>query len=102
MTGHKLKGEAVRRRIPVCGPATFVVLKALAFANRGGRGRGLSPPRFPAAVSPGGARRTQRVGKLTSFLSLPASLFYLVLGRNTEGQGTTPAGAPGPARRQPS
>lgn len=47
MTGHKLKGEAVRRRIPVCGPATFVVLKALAFANRGGRGRGLSPPRFP-------------------------------------------------------
>jgi hypothetical protein len=35
MDGHTLRGEAVRRRIPVCGPATFVVLKALAFANRG-------------------------------------------------------------------
>jgi predicted nucleotidyltransferase len=35
LNGHTLKGEAVRRRIPVCGPATFVVLKSFAFADRG-------------------------------------------------------------------
>jgi predicted nucleotidyltransferase len=33
--GLTLKGEKVRRTIPVCGPATFVVLKAFAFADRG-------------------------------------------------------------------
>lgn len=33
--GHTLKGERVKRSIPVCGPATFVVLKALAFSDRG-------------------------------------------------------------------
>lgn len=33
--GHTLKGEQVKRVIPVCGPATFVVLKALAFSDRG-------------------------------------------------------------------
>jgi hypothetical protein len=33
--GHTLKGEKVTRTIPVCGPATFVVLKALAFSDRG-------------------------------------------------------------------
>lgn len=32
--GMTLKGERARRTIPVCGPATFVVLKALAFADR--------------------------------------------------------------------
>jgi len=30
-----LTGEVVRRRLPVCGPATFVVLKSFAFADRG-------------------------------------------------------------------
>lgn len=35
MNGHTLKGEAVRRSIPVCGPAAFVVLKSFAFADRG-------------------------------------------------------------------
>jgi predicted nucleotidyltransferase len=35
MSGRTLKGETVRRRIPVCGPAAFVVLKSLAFADRG-------------------------------------------------------------------
>lgn len=34
LDGHTLGGEAVRRTIPVCGPAAFVVLKALAFADR--------------------------------------------------------------------
>jgi hypothetical protein len=33
--GYTLKGEKVTRTIPVCGPAAFVVLKALAFADRG-------------------------------------------------------------------
>jgi hypothetical protein len=33
--GLTLKGEHVKRAIPVCGPATFVVLKALAFHDRG-------------------------------------------------------------------
>jgi hypothetical protein len=33
--GHTMKGEQVKRAIPVCGPATFVVLKALAFHDRG-------------------------------------------------------------------
>ena len=33
--GSTLKGERVKRAIPVCGPATFVVLKALAFHDRG-------------------------------------------------------------------
>jgi predicted nucleotidyltransferase len=33
--GLTLKGEQVRRAIPVCGPSTFVVLKAFAFADRG-------------------------------------------------------------------
>lgn len=35
LSGQTLQGENVRRVIPVCGPATFVVLKALAFADRG-------------------------------------------------------------------
>jgi predicted nucleotidyltransferase len=35
LDGHTLKGERVRRTIPVCGPAAFVVLKALAFGDRG-------------------------------------------------------------------
>lgn len=34
LDGHTLAGEAARRTIPVCGPAAFVVLKALAFADR--------------------------------------------------------------------
>lgn len=34
LDGHTLGGEAARRTIPVCGPAAFVVLKALAFADR--------------------------------------------------------------------
>lgn len=35
LDGHTLKGEEIQRTIPVCGPAVFVVLKALAFADRG-------------------------------------------------------------------
>lgn len=35
MNGHTLRGEAVRRSIPVCGPAAFVVLKSFAFPDRG-------------------------------------------------------------------
>lgn len=35
LDGHTLLGERVRRTIPVCGPAAFVVLKALAFGDRG-------------------------------------------------------------------
>jgi len=35
LDGHTLRGERVRRTIPVCGPAAFVVLKALAFGQRG-------------------------------------------------------------------
>lgn len=35
LDGHTLKGERVRRTVPVCGPAAFVVLKALAFGDRG-------------------------------------------------------------------
>ena len=34
LDGHTLHGERVRRTIPVCGPAAFVVLKALAFGDR--------------------------------------------------------------------
>jgi hypothetical protein len=34
LDGHTLHGEAARRTIPVCGPAAFVVLKALAFGDR--------------------------------------------------------------------
>jgi hypothetical protein len=34
LDGQTLDGEAARRTIPVCGPAAFVVLKALAFADR--------------------------------------------------------------------
>lgn len=33
--GHTLKGERVRRTVPIAGPAAFVVLKALAFTDRG-------------------------------------------------------------------
>jgi Nucleotidyl transferase AbiEii toxin, Type IV TA system len=33
--GHTLTGEKATRMIPVCGPATFVVLKALALGDRG-------------------------------------------------------------------
>ncbi len=32
--GHTLKGEHARRKVPVCGPAGFTVLKALAFGDR--------------------------------------------------------------------
>lgn len=32
--GHTLRGEVAARRIPVCGPGAFVVLKALAFHDR--------------------------------------------------------------------
>ena len=35
LDGHTLKGERARRTVPVCGPAAFVVLKALAFGDRG-------------------------------------------------------------------
>jgi predicted nucleotidyltransferase len=35
MKGHTLTGERVSRTIPVCGPAAFVALKALAFNDRG-------------------------------------------------------------------
>lgn len=34
LEGHALSGERARRTIPVCGPAAFVVLKALAFGDR--------------------------------------------------------------------
>ncbi len=34
LDGLTLKGEPVTRTIPVCGPAAFVVLKALAFGDR--------------------------------------------------------------------
>jgi hypothetical protein len=34
LDGHTLTGEGVRRTVPVCGPAAFVVLKALAFGDR--------------------------------------------------------------------
>src|SRR3954451_18709002 len=34
LDGHTLHGERVRRTIPVCGPAAFVVLKTLAFGDR--------------------------------------------------------------------
>jgi hypothetical protein len=32
--GYTLKGERAERAIPVCGPAAFVILKALAFHHR--------------------------------------------------------------------
>lgn len=35
LDGHTLQGEHASRAIPVCGPAAFVVLKALAFGDRG-------------------------------------------------------------------
>jgi len=34
LDGHALNGEHARRKVPVCGPAAFVVLKALAFGDR--------------------------------------------------------------------
>lgn len=34
LTGHTLKGEHATRTVPVCGPAAFIVLKALAFGDR--------------------------------------------------------------------
>lgn len=34
LDGHTLQGERASRTIPVCGPAAFVVLKALAFGDR--------------------------------------------------------------------
>lgn len=35
LEGHTLTGERAKRTIPVCGPAAFIVLKALAFGDRG-------------------------------------------------------------------
>jgi hypothetical protein len=35
LDGRTLKGERAHRAVPVCGPAAFVVLKALAFGDRG-------------------------------------------------------------------
>lgn len=35
IAGNTLQGEKTTRDIPVCGPGAFVVLKALAFADRG-------------------------------------------------------------------
>lgn len=34
LTGHTLEGERATRTVPVCGPAAFIVLKALAFGDR--------------------------------------------------------------------
>lgn len=34
LDGHTLVGEQATRTIPVCGPSAFIVLKALAFADR--------------------------------------------------------------------
>jgi hypothetical protein len=56
VSGHTLKGETVRRRIPVCGPAAFAVLKSFAFADRG-------EPKLrlrPGVRAPAVARRHQR------------------------------------------
>lgn len=33
--GHTRRGEAIKRTVPVCGPAAFIVLKSLAFDDRG-------------------------------------------------------------------
>lgn len=35
MSGNTILGEQATRRVPVAGPGSFVVLKALAFRNRG-------------------------------------------------------------------
>ena len=35
LSGYTLRGERTARDIPVCGPGAFIVLKALAFENRG-------------------------------------------------------------------
>lgn len=34
LDGYTLRGERITRSVPVCGPGAFVVLKALAFADR--------------------------------------------------------------------
>lgn len=34
VNGQTLEGDSVTRTIPVCGPAAFIILKALAFRNR--------------------------------------------------------------------
>ncbi len=34
LSGHTLAGQRITRSVPVCGPGAFVVLKALAFADR--------------------------------------------------------------------
>lgn len=34
LDGITIKGEKLRRAVPVCGPAAFLILKALAFADR--------------------------------------------------------------------
>jgi hypothetical protein len=34
LDGHTFTGERTRRKVPVCGPTAFVVLKALAFGDR--------------------------------------------------------------------
>jgi hypothetical protein len=34
LEGHTIKGEKLRRTVPVCGPGAFVILKALAFGDR--------------------------------------------------------------------
>jgi hypothetical protein len=34
LDGHTIKGEKLRRAIPVCGPGAFLILKALAFGDR--------------------------------------------------------------------
>lgn len=37
LDGYTIRGEHATRRVPVCGPAAFVVLKAIAFRRRGER-----------------------------------------------------------------
>lgn len=77
LAGHTLEGERVSRAVPVCGPAAFIVLKALAFADRA------EPQdaydllyvlrRWPDGVTDIASRLAQRVATHRDLISLALS-----------------------------
>lgn len=67
LSGHTLKGERATRTVPVCGPGAFVVLKALAFADRGepkdAYDLTYTVQRWPPGVSDIAARLARHAGR---------------------------------------
>jgi hypothetical protein len=60
INGHTRRGEAIKRTVPVCGPAAFIVLKSLAFDDRG-EPKDAYDLAYAIRRAPGGAGKIARI-----------------------------------------